>query len=264
MTATPADICASCGASVTGSFCGRCGAKVGPRSCARCQAILTDRARFCHRCGTRAAGGSGQADERTPWIFAFAGSFVVIVFLVLFVVRGHSAPAVPDMANTGSPVARGGPAAQPSGGGTPPDISRMSPEERFNRLYDRVIGAAEQGDTATALRFSPMALMAYQQLDQVTTDARYHAAMVHLTRGEVKEAAALADTILTTSPGHLFGFMIRGEVAKAQHQTAPLRQAEIEFLKHYQGELKTGRPEYDEHRIIVDNFRQQAETDSKR
>jgi len=184
----------------------------------------------------------------------------VLVFLVLFVIRGHHPQAVPDMSNTGAAagVERAG------GGGTPPDISQMTPEERFNRLYDRVIGAAEQGDTATALRFSPMALMAYQQLDRITTDARYHAAMVHVTRGETKEAEALADTILAQDPGHLFGYMIRGDVARAQHQTTRLRQAEAGFLKHYEAELKAARPEYQEHRTIVENFRQQAEDDSKR
>jgi hypothetical protein len=244
---------------VSGAFCSQCGARPGPPICARCQATLTDRARFCHRCGTRTGSGPSQGDERTPWIFAFAGSFLVLVFLVLFVVRGHHAPTAPDMANAGTETG-----VERSGSGTPPDISQMTPEERFNRLYDRVIGAAEQGDTATALRFSPMALMAYQQLDRVTTDARYHAAMVHLTRGEVKEAEALADTILTQNPGHLFGYMIRGEVARTQHQATQLRQAEARFLKYYDAELKAARPEYQEHRTIIENFRQQAENDTKR
>ena len=50
-------------------------------------------------------------------------------------------------------------------GGAPgalPDLASMTPREQFDRLYNRVMQASEQGDTATANRFSPMALQAYQ------------------------------------------------------------------------------------------------------
>ena len=51
----------------------------------------------------------------------------------------------------------------------------MSPRERFNRLYNRIMTAAQSGDEATVSRFTPMALMAYAQLDTIDADAEKEA-----------------------------------------------------------------------------------------
>ena len=56
--------------------------------------------------------------------------------------------------------------------GAAPDISQLSPRERFDRLFNRIMQAAEQGDTAQVRRFTPMALGAYAQLDTIDADAR--------------------------------------------------------------------------------------------
>ena len=58
-----------------------------------------------------------------------------------------------------------------------PDISNMSPEERFLRLWDRVERAASNGDTTTVRQFAPMALGAYAQLPSADNDQRFHAAL---------------------------------------------------------------------------------------
>jgi hypothetical protein len=140
----------------------------------------------------------------------------------------------------------------------PPDISNMSPRERFNRLYNRVMQAAQSGDEATVTRFTPMALMAYAQLDTIDADARYHVALLQIHTGEVEEARAQADTILSQTPGHLFGYIIQGTVARFRKDEKALDQAYSGFLKHYDAEMKTGRPEYQEHRRSVDDFRAAA------
>ena len=117
-------------------------------------------------------------------------------------------------------------------GGTeaaPPDISNMSPRERFDRLYNRVMQAAQSGDEATVTRFTPMALMAYAQLDSLDADARYHAALLEVHTGDVAGPAALADTILTQHPGHLFGYVIRGTVARWQKDDKALARAYRDF-----------------------------------
>ena len=74
--------------------------------------------------------------------------------------------------------------------------------------------AAEAGDQATVEQFSPMARMAYAQLDSVDADARYHMAMLYLHTGGVPEAKAVVDTLLQKSPGHLFGYMLQGSIAR--------------------------------------------------
>ena len=83
-----------------------------------------------------------------------------------------------------------------------------------------------------------MALGAYQQLDSRDADARYHAAVLHLQVGDFAPALALADTILTESPGHLFGYLVRGTVARFQNNRGRSAQAERDFLAHYPSEMR--------------------------
>jgi hypothetical protein len=150
-------------------------------------------------------------------------------------------------------------AAQPSAAEeSPPDISRMSPRERFNRLYNRVMQAAQAGDEATVTRFTPMALMAYAQLDTIDADARYHAALLKVHTGDVNASRALGDTILAQTPGHLFGYMIQGTVARFQKDQKALSRAYAAFLKRYDEEIKLGRPEYSEHQTSLQDFRKAA------
>ncbi|HEX3233984.1 MAG TPA: hypothetical protein VHR41_07285 [Gemmatimonadales bacterium] len=131
----------------------------------------------------------------------------------------------------------------------------MSPKERFNRLYNRVMQAAQSGDEATVTRFMPMALMAYAQLDTVDADARYHAALLEVHTNNVDAARAQGDTILTKTPGHLFGYIILGTVARFRKDAKALDQAYSGFMKHYDAEVKVGRPEYEEHRRSLEDFR---------
>jgi hypothetical protein len=149
------------------------------------------------------------------------------------------------------------PAADPAAE-APPDISNMSPRERFNRLYNRVMQAAQSGDEATVTRFTPMALMAYAQLDRIDADARYHAALLTVHTGDVEASRALADTILTENPGHLFGYVIQGTVARFRKDEKALDRAYSGFLKHYDPEMKAGRPEYQEHRTSLEDFHKAA------
>ena len=140
----------------------------------------------------------------------------------------------------------------------PPDISNMSPRERFNRLYNRVMSAAQSGDAGTVSRFTPMALMAYGQLDTIDADARYHAALLKVHTGEIDGSRALADSILARDPGHLFGYIVRGTVARFRKDDRALDKAYADFLAHYDPEIKRARPEYEEHKTSLDDFRRAA------
>jgi hypothetical protein len=178
----------------------------------------------------------------------------VALAAIIYFVQRPPAAVVPDMANNGGAAFAGGAAA----GGPAPDISQMSPRERFDRLFDRIMRAAENNDSATVVRFTPMGLGAYSQLDRYDTDARYHAAMLHLNIAEVAEAAALADTILKDTPGHLFGYVIRGEIARRTSKAGDLKRAYADFMAHYDAEMKAGRQEYKEHGPVIDEFHRRA------
>lgn len=243
--------CASCGAALTGQFCSECGAPAASRRCQGCAAALTADARFCHRCGRPAAapGGIPPHRERVAWLGVLAVAIVTTVAVALQVERGRvPPPTVPVMGNAGN----AGPAARA------PDISRMSPRERFDRLFDRVVSAAERRQPDTVALFAPMALGAYAQLDEVDPDARYHAAMIHLAVGELAEARALADTIATEHPRHLFAPLIRGEAAEAENDVTALSNAYRAFLESWDAEQAANRREYRDHAPVLEDFRVRA------
>jgi hypothetical protein len=264
MTTIPTT-CPACGAPATGNFCSSCGAGLAPRACAHCQAQLSPGARFCHRCGQPAPGATparaAAARERVAWRVAGVVCVILVGAIIVKVTRGAPAPVTPDMANTGASSGEAsGPVRAGGAAGAAPDISQMSPRERFDRLFNRIMQAAEQGDSAQVERFTPMALGAYAQLDSVDIDARYHAAVLRIQSGDLAGAVALADTIQAESPGHLFSYLIRGTAAEARGDTAARARAARDFLAHYDAEMKANRPEYLEHRPALDEFKRQADS----
>ena len=251
--------CPSCGAQASGSFCSACGASLGGRTCSYCQAELSPQARFCHRCGqpvgSAATGPPTHASDRKVWLLAGTVCVLLVGGIAYKVASDAPAPTAPNMANAGSSAGVTATGAV----GPAPDISAMTPRDRFDRLYNRIMQASERGDSSEVKRFTPMALGAYQQLDSVNVDARYHAAVLHLQVGDFSAARALADTILAESPGHLFGYIVRGEVARLQGSPGTRTQAQRDFLAHYQAELGAKRVEYLEHKPVVDEFKREAE-----
>lgn len=251
MTQSSATTCASCGTAGTGRFCSACGAPRGEAACSGCGSPVAGGARFCPSCGRGVGAGAAPASDRTPWIIAGAALAGLLVVLLVMITR--SSP--PAAAAAFSELAA---AAEDDAGGTPPDISNMPPRERFDRLYNRVMRAAQSGDEATVTRFTPMALMAYAQLDTVDVDARYHAALLQVHTGDVAGPIAQADTITRRAPGHLFGYIIRGTVARWRKDAPALARAYAGFLAHYDAELKAGRVEYEEHKASLDEFHKAA------
>lgn len=197
-----------------------------------------------------------------PWLVAGMLVIAGLTYIAFLGINRNSAPEVARMANAGNAApgaqqAEEGGAGEPvtAPGGAPPDISSMSPAERFNRLYDRVMRAASSGDTAQAKQFTPMAILAYGMLDSVTADLRYHAAVLYAESGKYPQALALADTILAQNPDHLFGYLVRGEVADRTGDRAAAASARKDFLAHYTAEIaRTDRLEYIEHKPVIDEY----------
>jgi tetratricopeptide (TPR) repeat protein len=148
-----------------------------------------------------------------------------------------------------------------SGGARPPDISQMSPEERANRLFNRVMILAEAGKTDSVQFFLPMALGAYGQLPSLDADARYHVGLLHLAGGDATAALAQADTIHQSLPTHLFIYLLRAHAYNQLGNAAEERRAYADFLRNERAELAQKRPEYaqDAHLDALTNFHDEAE-----
>ena len=143
-------------------------------------------------------------------------------------------------------------------GGPAPDISQMSPEERANRLFNRVMILAEAGKTDSARFFLPMAVGAYTQLPNLDEDARYHIGLLQLAGNDPAAALAQADTIRRSTPTHLFLYVLRAHAYQLQGNTQLERRAYADFLKNEPAEMQRNRPEYADHRDALASFKQEA------
>ena len=211
--------------------------------CPACQTPVSGK--FCPNCG-RAAG---PAPGRGPWPWVGAALGAVVLFALGFLTgreaRGPAAPADAEVPGASTAV-------------TPPDISNMSPRERFDRLYDRVMRASTSGDGTTMQQFAPMAIAAYGMLDSVDIDAQYDVALLKLHTGDIAGARALGDSIVRKAPTHLFGQMLRATIARFQGDSAEARSAQAAFLRNYPEEMRRGRPEYEKHRSAIEAFKAQV------
>ena len=255
MTTTP---CPSCGAPATGKFCANCGAPVGTSTCRGCGVELSPGAKFCHRCGLAAgAVRRGGAASRGPWIMAAFTSIVLVGWVIWRVNRGVEVapPPAEQSAAVNAPFAGGG-------NGTPPDLSQMTPKEAFLRLHDRIMGALEQGDSATAAQFAPMAIQAYGMLPAADRDVdiRYHAATLMIGSGDLTSAKALTDSLDREFPKHLFVSMLRAGIAEGRNDPAAAKRAYQKFLADWDAQIASARPEYTEHRPLLDAFKERAQS----
>ena len=246
--------CPACHSPATGKYCSNCGAPLAGAQCAACQTALTPGAKFCHRCGTAATATGPDAHlapttERglgsaLPWAVA-AIALVALIALAAAQRFGRPAPAT-AIASADAPAAvQGGPA--------PVDISQMSPEERAERLYDRVMSLNERGRSDSVQFFAPMAMQAYVMLGTLNADQRYDLGRIAAVSGAREIAKAQADTILATQPQHLLGLMLAADLAAQRGD----RAAEAAYLRRFVAAAPSERakqlPEYRQHVAEIDS-----------
>ena len=135
----------------------------------------------------------------------------------------------------------------------------MSPEERANRLFNRIMTYAEAGKTDSVRFFLPMAIGAYSQLPVRDADAHYHLGLMQLAGGDVAAALAEADSIQRLVPTHLFAYVLRAHAFQQQGNRQRERQAYADFLKNEKAELARTRPEYEDHRDALTASKAEAE-----
>lgn len=242
--------CSSCGALSTGKFCSNCGATLAGATCGACKAPLTPGARFCHRCGTP-AGGEGPAQRgftsALPWYVA-AVALVSLIALAAgqrFAGRGSNDATASSGSDTAASAAA--PFAGATGNGAAPDISNLSPAEAAVRLYNRVMGAHERGQTDTVQIFAPMAITAYQMLGALDLDQRYDMGRIAAISGDEQVARAQADTILAKHPNHLLGLILAGNAARLRKDAASERAYHDKFVTAALVERAKQLPEYITH-----------------
>ena len=275
--ATTTSRCPSCGAPATGRFCSSCGTALAGATCATCSAALTPGARFCHRCGTP-AGAPSSAPSRgfasaLPWAVA-ALALVSLTALVVgqrFGARGNpSTPGVEvlDGANMQGATAIAPPGSiagtDPSGAGPrAPDISQLTPEQRAERLYDRIMTEHEAGRQDAVRSFLPMARAAYEMLGTLNLDQRYDLGRLGEVAGDTALARAQSDTILAARPTHLLGLILAARVARMEGSDARARALDARLLAAEPAERSAALPEYALHRNDIDRALTAARTAAK-
>ena len=234
--------CAACGAKASGRFCSNCGKALAAGTCLRCGAPLDPSARFCSNCGDKAGiGRTGTPGLPIRRVLATVAALAAAGALFWAIRSGSPQP--------------GAPAAASATQAGPPDLSQLTPRERFDRLFNRVMTAAEAGDTAEVVRFLPMARMAYVQLPEVNADARYHMAMLEIQSDNANGALAQADSIASGAPRHLFIYLIREAVAARNADSAAARAARRDLMSAWDSEIALERSEYEEHREALERVR---------
>jgi len=213
-------------------------------NCRVCGTAVPPTAKFCHKCGANLKADQPAAGWRAGLPWGIAGAAVGALLTVLGMRLGGGPQSV-----TGAD----GPAPSPA-----PDISQMSPEERASRLFNRVMILAQAGKQDSVAFFLPMAVGAYQQLPALDSDARYHLGLLQLAGGSTGAALAEADTILKSTPTHLFGFVLRAQAYRQLNDGARERRAYADFLKYEVAERARNRPEYDDHKASLDAFHEEA------
>src|SRR5438093_2657123 len=220
-------------------------------TCHACGAPLAATAKFCHKCGAQVGGGQAAGWRvGLPWGVAGA-ALGALVAVLAFRIGGSSGSGMRDAGRV-----EDGPL--PASRIPPPDISRMSPEERATRLYNRVMILHSQGKADSAEFFLPMALQAYAMLPALDVDGRYHIGVLDLTGGDDAGALAQADSIRRAVPTHLFAAMLRARALELRRDAAGARRAYAEFLRNEAAERARRRPEYAEHKDNLDAFHTQA------
>ncbi|HEY8310924.1 MAG TPA: hypothetical protein VIG47_10230 [Gemmatimonadaceae bacterium] len=150
-----------------------------------------------------------------------------------------------------------GGAAGAAGGARAPDISQLSPTDIANRLFDRIMRLNDQGKADSVAFFAPMAVQAYQMVEQeqghpLDADQRFDVGRIGEVAGALQIAKAQADTILQQQPNHLLGLLLAAQAAKLSGNTSALNEYKATFTRVKARELAKNLPEYKRHRADID------------
>lgn len=198
-----------------------------------------------------------------PWAVAFTALLALVAMVAGKNFQSSKGSAVDGSANSLPTQAMDGAAAPPQGApgqGPAPDIANLSPSERANRLYMRIMTYAENGKVDSVAFFAPMALASHEMLEAPTPDERYHFGRIAEVADNAEVARAQADTILAQQPDNLLGLLLASRAARMQKDQAAAKKFDGRLLAAVSAQLATNSPDYDLHRAEIDR----AVEDAKR
>lgn len=131
----------------------------------------------------------------------------------------------------------------------------MTPREAADRLFNRVMTAHEQGDSEQVEQFAPMALSAYEMIENPDTDALFHMGLIQAAAGQLDEAASSAERLKAVVPNHLLAILLEHRLAEQAGDQAAAQRAAMRFEENYDEEITVDRPEYLHHRSLIEGFR---------
>lgn len=250
MSAPTTTTCPSCGAAAEGRFCAGCGTPLEGATCRTCASPLTPGARYCHHCGAPVGAALAQpvpdrATNAIPWIVA---SIALVSLVALVAAQRFRSPA-PLGATAELPLGEA-PPDRPMG--RAPDISQLTPRERADRLFDRIMGLHERGRTDSVQFFAQMAIPAYQMVRPLDLDARYDMGRIAEVAGLADFARAQADTILRAEPNHLLGLVLAIRAARLAGDESAATTFERRLMAAEPTERRRERAEYARHRADID------------
>ena len=190
-----------------------------------------------------------------PWAVA-ALALVSLIALVVGQRFGSRPSGDGDIAegSNGQPAAPFASAMQQPGGAPPraPDISQMTPAQRAERLYDRIMTENEAGHPENVRAFLPMAQAAYGMLAPLNLDQRYDLGRLGEVGGDTALARAQADTILRSRPTHLLALALAARIERLAGHAAAARSLDARLIAAEPKERSAALPEYLLHRNDID------------
>jgi len=223
------------------------------RNCPSCGSGYDASDRFCRQCGasltspSKANGGlRGLIGLRG---FGIATVTVALVYAVIHYGGGPSRNETPTQRISLSEIGET-PAATPA--------ATTDPRAIADQLFNEALAAHENGDSARARMFIPLALGAYAELDELDLDARYHVALLHLAAKQAQAALAQSDTMLAQVPEHLLALLVGARAYEDLGQ--PDRAADYyeRFLAAHTPAVAASRQEYMDHARVLGMRRQAA------
>ncbi|MGQ0539582.1 MAG: hypothetical protein ACT4R6_11580 [Gemmatimonadaceae bacterium] len=120
----------------------------------------------------------------------------------------------------------------------------MSPRERADRLFDRVMRLETEGKNDSARFFAGMAINAYESMQPLDAHLRYDLGRVAAAVANLDLAQAQADSILATRPGHLLGLILAARVAQQRGDPRAARALWSRLLSAEASERSAALEEY--------------------
>jgi tetratricopeptide (TPR) repeat protein len=132
----------------------------------------------------------------------------------------------------------------------------MTPVEAAIRLFNRVMMADEQGNADEVAQFAPMAIAAYERVENLDLQAVYHIGLISAASGDPEKAWEAVERMRAVVPDHLLASLLEHRLATDESDQAKAEQAIARFKAAYDEEIKVDRAEYQGHQRQIDLFRQ--------